>query len=730
MQPSVIQLPRGGTYVRTSAGAIQFGIPPETIKDAMAMQLDVPIAWVVPHELFARRRGISIAEFEFPAYYNFFVLKRRVRLVVDDAGIEQRVRAVFQETLFGPRTNPSEGEFADSIPLDGRPDTLREGAFFRVRPDGTRIEVDDLVDFVHLDEGPAEVAPDVVIEVMPGSYSLRERGREIARIPDTTYLPEKKQNTDPPIKPFDPPRFGVSVLGASHGFDPVGRTTGFLLWMGGRALVVDPPIDATEYLRLQGVAPKIIDGVILTHCHADHDSGTFQKILEEGRTTLYTTPHILGSFLRKWSAIYGLGEDVLRRLFHFHPVRIGAPTRIHGGEIWFHYSLHSIPTIGLSAYYGGKSVYISSDTLYEPSRIQEMFDKGVLGRARFEALVDFPGHHSVVLHEAGVPPLHTPTSALAALSDSVKERLRLVHIAAKDVPAGTGLQRAGVGLEHTIRLDVSPPAHGEAIELLNVMASVDFLRELQLSRVAELLQVARRVHFPAKARIVTQGTRGASFYIIANGMVAIVQNDREVETYQAGDYFGETASILDQPRSADVIAKTDVDLIVIEGREFLSVLRGTSIPRRLARLARMRAEGTWALMGDNSVLSQMTASQKNQLQAILEPCRVADGEILWSRDAPARRAFLIEDARVVLDTVTEGMPATMRSAGSSASVRPFTRGAFLGEIDALRTESAPSSMARVIAGGRVFAIDRKALLKFFEDNPGLLVSFLGTRFVE
>jgi CRP-like cAMP-binding protein/phosphoribosyl 1,2-cyclic phosphodiesterase len=709
---------------------VQFGIPPETIKDAMAMQLEVPIAWVVPHELFARRRGISVAEFEFPAYYSFFILKRKARLVVDGASVERRVRAVFQETLFGPTTNPAASEFSESIPPDGLPDLLKESAYFRVRADGTRLTVDDLIDFVHLDRGPATIAADVTIEATADEYVVRDQGRVVARAPAATYLPDKKQNTDPPIRPFDPPRFGVSVLGASHGFDPVGKTTGFLLWMGGRALVVDPPIDATEYLRLQGVAPKIIDGVILTHCHADHDSGTFQKILEEGRTTLYTTPHILGSFLRKWSAIYGLGEDVLRRLFNFHPVRVGAPTRIHGGEIWFHYTLHSIPTVGLEAYYGGRSIAISSDTLYDPDRVTEMFEKGVFGRARYEELVDFPGHHSVILHEAGVPPLHTPTSALAALPDRVKERLYLVHIAKKDVPEGAGLRRAGVGLEHTIRLDVAAPQHGEAIELLNTIATVDFLRELPLARVAELLQVARKVHVPARSRIVTQGTRGASFYIIVNGMVAIVQNDKELETYQAGDYFGETAAILDQPRSADVIAKTDVELIIIEGREFLSILRGTSIPRRLARLARMRAQGTWALINENSVLSQMTASQKTQLQAILDACPVSDGEVLWSREQAAKRAYLVEDALVVLDTVADGMPATMRSAGSSASVRPFGKGAFLGDIDAIMSEAKPKSMARVLRGGRVFAVDRKALLRFFEENPGVLVSFLGTRFME
>ncbi|HVJ91674.1 MAG TPA: hypothetical protein VM580_17855, partial [Labilithrix sp.] len=88
---SMLRLPRGGYYVRTSLGSIQIGIPPETIKDVMGLALDVPVAYVLPVELFDRRRGISIAEFEFPAYYNYFLLKRRCRLVVRSRDIEERV---------------------------------------------------------------------------------------------------------------------------------------------------------------------------------------------------------------------------------------------------------------------------------------------------------------------------------------------------------------------------------------------------------------------------------------------------------------------------------------------------------------------------------------------------------------------------------------------------------------------------------------------------------------
>lgn len=35
---------------------------------------------------------------------------------------------------------------------------------------------------------------------------------------------------------FEPPIFGVTVLGSSHGFDPKGNTSGYLVWINGRLL--------------------------------------------------------------------------------------------------------------------------------------------------------------------------------------------------------------------------------------------------------------------------------------------------------------------------------------------------------------------------------------------------------------------------------------------------------------------------------------------------------------
>ena len=44
--------------------------------------------------------------------------------------------------------------------------------------------------------------------------------------------------------------------------------------------MVDPPPFSTYWLKKIGISSVLIDAVILSHCHADHDSGVFQKILD------------------------------------------------------------------------------------------------------------------------------------------------------------------------------------------------------------------------------------------------------------------------------------------------------------------------------------------------------------------------------------------------------------------------------------------------------------------
>ena len=436
---------------------------------------------MAPKNRFDTVAGLNMCEVEFPGYYQFF-LRNRSMTIVCSSEAEKSLRHLMHEILQGPpeaHLYTSEECLAD---YDARPDHVKEMAYF-VRPrNGRSITVDSLFSFVTFEhchhhhihaefflegkckdgmDGDSVVARakipggDVEIHETLKEWIVYDKGIEIARVEfwqASNVPPRFPLAMVLPTKTFVPPILGVTVLGSSHGFDAKQATSGFVLWMHGRGIMIDPPPNATDLLKRGGISPRWISAIILTHCHADHDAGTFQKILVEGRVTLITTKTIMASFLRKYSKISGFTEAFLCRLFEPRIVKIGEDVFYGGGTIRFHYSLHALPCIGFQAFVAGKSIAYSADTMYEPKTLHDLCEEGVLSKERRDSLLAFPFETAdLVIHEAGIPPIHTPVDVLKALSENARSRLYLIHIAESAAEA-SGLRLARAGTEHTIRV--------------------------------------------------------------------------------------------------------------------------------------------------------------------------------------------------------------------------------------------------------------------------------------
>lgn len=713
----VDRLPRGGISIETQAvGRVQFGIPPETIKDSMILGLGVPSVYIVPIERFCREMGpalgINLAEFEFPAYFNYFVRQKRCTLVVDSTEAEQDIRAVFGETLLGPgqfrnRRTPTpnvDEDFDPQFPEKARPNFYKEFYHFRTSEESTNFQeltIDVLIDFchfegsqlglgssgAHLKLGIPPVAPDKSSDVervetrrksedailhdshvsfhedvrggeseeipttptqirrtcsdpdfrstagdaprrrslspvqggeKPGTrrgsiestFSFVSKGTrfrdgnsmagasfmlpdgeedessrkswmyskvkwlgEVAtvypsdttaeqkqkrdtrrveifkmtggteyvvhdiddnnviigkarfsgtvRVPDeiavegflakddhgaTTSLSpnddeslsddeiftneesgrgpllhdsltdsEVHRNDTPPT--FHPPSFGVTVLGNSHGFDKNGSTSGYVLWINGRGVMIDPPPYSSATLEREGIRPQMIMAIIITHCHADHDAGTFQKVMTGSRVAIITTPTIYRSFIRKYAALSGLSSTLLRQSHRHRPAIIGQPLKFQGATFHFTYTLHTIPCIAFKVEWRGRSMVFTGDHLNNPPVIDSLQQQGVLTKERADDLRHLPLQEcDALLHESGAPPIHTPLWVLKELPESVKERLYVVHTSA--LPPDSDLRVAPTGTAGTIRLDELrkiPPERRSQRKLLGGMdpASLD-----------------------------------------------------------------------------------------------------------------------------------------------------------------------------------------------------------------------------------------------------------------
>lgn len=255
-----------------------------------------------------------------------------------------------------------------------------------------------------------------------------------------------------PPPSFHPPSFGVTVLGNSHGFDKSGSVSGYVLWINGRGVMIDPPPYSSATLEREGIRPRMIVGIVLTHCHADHDAGAFQKVLTGSPVVVITTPTIYKSFIRKYAALSALSPALLRHCHRYKPAIIGQPLRFQGATFHFTYTLHSIPCVGFRVEWRGRSMVFTGDHLNKPSAIEELTKSGVLTKERAADLTRFPLQDSdLLLHEAGTPPLHTPLDVLLQLPPKVKKRLYVVHTS--NLPEDCELRVAPTGTAGTIRLD-------------------------------------------------------------------------------------------------------------------------------------------------------------------------------------------------------------------------------------------------------------------------------------
>lgn len=627
-------LPRGGVSIQTQAcGFVQFGIPPETIKDSMKLGLEVPSVYIVPVDRFCREMGpalgVNLAEFEFPAYFNFFIQRRKCTLVVDSVDAERNIRRVFSETLLGPAqfrvpekkssekieaqehggdiivdasTSSSvnalgirkyeEEDFAPDFPRDAIPDFYKELQHFRIMPNGQELVLETLLKFCHFESAPDSdfrdtlgSPPQLLPKVSSPSSGAMKNGSksndeaensegngdtgsgtankktkskraasksltytqirwigdvskiypsdappeqiaanktkrvEIFKMPSgTDYIlhdidenniivgkvrfsgnvqvsegisvigldeqqslmlsqrqlkletestvssssdgceDDNRGGSSSPLSEsmlpptFHPPSFGVTVLGNSHGFDKSGSTSGYVLWINGRGVMIDPPPYSSATLEREGIRPRTIVGIILTHCHADHDAGAFQKVLTGSPVVVITTPTIYKSFIRKYAALSSLSPALLKHSHRYKPAVIGEPLRFQGATFHFTYTLHSIPCVGFRVDWRGRSMVFTGDHFNNPPALEKLVEKGVLSKQRAADLNHLPVQETdLLLHEAGAPPIHTPLDVLMKLPLDVKKRLYVVHTSA--LPEGCELRVAPTGTAGTIRLD-------------------------------------------------------------------------------------------------------------------------------------------------------------------------------------------------------------------------------------------------------------------------------------
>lgn len=701
-----IELERGGIVVHKPGFALQIGAYPETIKDTMEGDTGVPDLFLVPQSMFDLHNGLSAAELEFPLYFNYYLRKRKLRIICRKHQVRPLLW-VIKEALLGPDKLQHHLEYPAGAGSPGYPDLAAEIAYFKADPTlpKGRLRLSDCLE-IHCFNSEGFCCVDgVSIEAgendhyrLDGNYSVQylNLGKPLPKLGDD----------------FKPPNFGITMIGSGHGFDAHTTTSGFVVWLLGKGVLVDPPANSSHWLASQGIDQRRIHDIILTHCHADHDSGTLQAILQGSRVNLHTTETILRSFMRKYQSLTGLTSAQFLATFNFCPVVIDQPIKIHGAEFQFKYRFHTIPTIGFEAFFQGRSFVYSSDTLYDPALIEKLRAQGLFSDSRAEDLLAFPWHHDLVLHEAGIPPIHTPMHALTALTAQQRQNLILTHISEKSIPPDSGLRLARTGVEHTQVLQTRTCPSESTYQILDVLANVDLFRDLKVNKALEFLMLTRFSQHEAGQTIIKTGEAGECFYMIMSGQAEVLKDGRVLRQYGRYDYFGELALLENQPRSADIIARTHLELLRMSRHDFYCFIRGSGLLAYLRNVARNRRLIPSELWDNHPLWGQLTSFQQSQLVSIAGHRLLSKDQVLFSAGQPVNEYFLVVSGQI---------ECTFPDIGQ---LQIASNGTMLGPIGRHLELPNHRFQAKALIDSKFVVFPGDELLKFLRHNPGVFLRVL------
>ena len=122
---------------------------------------------------------------------------------------------------------------------------------------------------------------------------------------------------------------------------------------------------------------------------------------------------------------------------------------------------------------------------------------------------------------------------------------------------------------HLRAIDASMVGRDEEIDVLR---RVSMFRPLPMPAIENLARYVVHEDVPAGTNVVEQGDLGDSFYVITLGEAEAIGDGRVIRTMGPGDGFGEIALIRQCPRTATVLARTDLTLYRLDRGPFLATI--------------------------------------------------------------------------------------------------------------------------------------------------------------
>ena len=109
-------------------------------------------------------------------------------------------------------------------------------------------------------------------------------------------------------------------------------------------------------------------------------------------------------------------------------------------------------------------------------------------------------------------------------------------------------------------------------EYLQHLAHVPLFTACSKKELQTIARASDDVEVPKGKVLVEEGKPGHEFFLILDGTASVKRGKKEIAKLGKGQYFGELALLDRGPRSASVVATSDLDVLVLGQREFAGVI--------------------------------------------------------------------------------------------------------------------------------------------------------------
>jgi CRP/FNR family cyclic AMP-dependent transcriptional regulator len=127
---------------------------------------------------------------------------------------------------------------------------------------------------------------------------------------------------------------------------------------------------------------------------------------------------------------------------------------------------------------------------------------------------------------------------------------------------------------------------------IDLLKAVPLFAGCSHSELRSIAQLGSPVEVEKGEVLTTQGSLGREFFLVLSGIASCRLGTRQIAEFTMGGYFGELALLHGGIRTADVVAETDMELLVLDAREFKAMLATAPAisVKMLARLAERLAD--------------------------------------------------------------------------------------------------------------------------------------------